>query len=441
MSNLVDELCKELRFERKVRYSYNFNSKQFPFFTKTTRAEFSDGFSPIVGILARNSFGLEINPVFDNHRESVLNQIEFDDKINNFEKVISDLFVPDSEIVRNGKLLLYIEQGENDKELIGKNEIGMFLNQLFDLENLTEWKNFLSQDKAKNLYEEIILDSLGDIPENKTTIRKFRIRRSAYYRELFQEDLSNLLKNKAYFMEHIDIFFSYYYFFYITQEIISFRSIDEVEGNTPLYYAYEKEKISGTRKCVTEGFNLVNAASLSLIIMNYLHDYVNMLIPSDQYFYLPEILCDNFYYHNDLKNNLNEFLKRYALKINKVKQNSDELKFNIYQLQEWLKEEISNEINTRYLKSIEEISKQGFTKPRGRLGKILNFSDDLILLFIAVIVGKQRTLINIVFEKLEDRGFYFDRITKREVVGMLERMDLLEKMSDSGDAQYVKPIL
>lgn len=45
------------------------------------------------------------------------------------------------------------------------------------------------------------------------------------------------------------------------------------------------------------------------------------------------------------------------------------------------------------------------------------------------------------FEEFENRGLLFDRESKKHIVELFEKMNLLEKRSDSGDAQYVKYIL
>ena len=45
------------------------------------------------------------------------------------------------------------------------------------------------------------------------------------------------------------------------------------------------------------------------------------------------------------------------------------------------------------------------------------------------------------FEEFEKRGLLFDRESKKKIIELFERMNLLEKRSDSGDAQYVKYVL
>ncbi|KAB7651332.1 DNA phosphorothioation-dependent restriction protein DptG, partial [Bacillus sp. B2-WWTP-C-10-Post-4] len=37
-------------------------------------------------------------------------------------------------------------------------------------------------------------------------------------------------------------------------------------------------------------------------------------------------------------------------------------------------------------------------------------------------------------------GIYFDRDSRKIIIGLYEKLNILEKKSDSGDAQYVKYI-
>ncbi len=50
-------------------------------------------------------------------------------------------------------------------------------------------------------------------------------------------------------------------------------------------------------------------------------------------------------------------------------------------------------------------------------------------------------IIRDVFVEFEKRGVFLDRYSKEEIVELYERMNILDKKSDSGEAKYVKPIL
>ena len=59
----------------------------------------------------------------------------------------------------------------------------------------------------------------------------------------------------------------------------------------------------------------------------------------------------------------------------------------------------------------------------------------------ALCVKDKKIRLNQLFEEYEKRGLFFDRYSKEEIIKLLTKLNLIDKKSDSGDAQYVKPIL
>ena len=59
-----------------------------------------------------------------------------------------------------------------------------------------------------------------------------------------------------------------------------------------------------------------------------------------------------------------------------------------------------------------------------------------------ICINNQKKLkLNELFKEFELRGLFFDRDSQTKIVQLYEKLNLLEKKSDSGDAQYVKSIL
>ena len=72
---------------------------------------------------------------------------------------------------------------------------------------------------------------------------------------------------------------------------------------------------------------------------------------------------------------------------------------------------------------------------------MLNIDKDLIYLITALCIKKDKIKLNDLFKEYERRGLFFDRHSKEEIVTLLNKWNLIDKKSDSGDAQYVKQIL
>ena len=87
------------------------------------------------------------------------------------------------------------------------------------------------------------------------------------------------------------------------------------------------------------------------------------------------------------------------------------------------------------------MAKKFFLKRRGSYGYILNLNRDILLIMTALCVKDKKIRLNQLFEEYEKRGLFFDRYSKEEIIKLLTKLNLIDKKSDSGDAQYVKPIL
>ena len=59
----------------------------------------------------------------------------------------------------------------------------------------------------------------------------------------------------------------------------------------------------------------------------------------------------------------------------------------------------------------------------------------------AICVKEEKITLKALFEEYNKRGVFLDKESKELVVKFLEKLNLIDKKSDSGDAQYVKSIL
>ena len=87
------------------------------------------------------------------------------------------------------------------------------------------------------------------------------------------------------------------------------------------------------------------------------------------------------------------------------------------------------------------LQKKYFIKKRGQYGNILNINKENLYLITALCIKDEKIKLNDLFKEYERRGLFFDRYSKEEIVTLLNKWNLIDKKSDSGDAQYVKQIL
>ena len=106
-----------------------------------------------------------------------------------------------------------------------------------------------------------------------------------------------------------------------------------------------------------------------------------------------------------------------------------------------VKEGISTDVAKKFGENIGDLGANQFLKTRGSYGQVFNIKHDFLLLLTAVSVKDKRIPLNDLFKELEKRGVAFDRYSKKEIISLFDDLNILDKKSDSGDAQYVKPIL
>ena len=67
--------------------------------------------------------------------------------------------------------------------------------------------------------------------------------------------------------------------------------------------------------------------------------------------------------------------------------------------------------------------------------------DRLIFITKLCLKDRNKVWLNDIFREMEYRGVFFDTQSKSAVAEFYNKLNLIEKKSDSGDAQYVKRIL
>ncbi|TFH85691.1 DNA phosphorothioation-dependent restriction protein DptG [Billgrantia azerbaijanica] len=80
-----------------------------------------------------------------------------------------------------------------------------------------------------------------------------------------------------------------------------------------------------------------------------------------------------------------------------------------------------------------------FIHARGRAGRVLVLSQDAVLLLTNLAVGEHRRLrMQELLHEFRARGVYFDKQSEQALIEFFERIGNVERMSDSGDAVYVR---
>lgn len=96
-------------------------------------------------------------------------------------------------------------------------------------------------------------------------------------------------------------------------------------------------------------------------------------------------------------------------------------------------------VNQNYVREMDKRVFGDFIQFRGRAGNILTLNQDQLLLLTNLAIGRNDKLRFFeLLREFQQRGFFFDNQSQQVLIEFFERMGNVERMSDSGEAVYVR---
>lgn len=448
VKNVVDNYIKE----NKIQFSIN-RARILPFNSRSYRVQYKNGFNGIIGEIFRIIEGCLIKEIdFEKRIVELIDdgKIELDDK-DTFISVIDEFnpqkiyanptsissikFFPlgERKFFTKSAELSEVQKERNRKEV----DIAEFIyfNILNENEDLNKFINKKSGEDVISKFYEVLF-----INEDKIINKKNRyIKYSKKYDDLIKDDLKFLLLNDRFFVKNIELFVSFYFFVYAINVI---NSIDINAPKDKLYWMLDSEKSSNSREAICNGWKQFNeSSSKKSWVNNLLLDILATLTDNDS-IKMNEFLTKD--YTSDIVEIINKFnniINNVDIKTENITNNFnavESLRRLLFYYYESTKKQGTESRNSLW---IEELGKKLFLKFRSKYGYVLNITDELLLMLVSVIVKKDKLKLNILFDELERRGVYLDNKSRKEVVRILDKQGILEKKSDSGDAQYVRRVI
>jgi DNA phosphorothioation-dependent restriction protein DptG len=437
-----------------LKHTINRKSKFLPFSTRgTERPKFNKGFKGILGGFTRNITSKKLVREVDIQTiiQETFKLVEVSDEDAPYFEQILRMYLQDrneSMKVFHPHVFLYLPFSDGPEKK-GEQEFAKFLSDILGQQDNT-FQNIFMNHPSNDLITKLVLGQLNGLEENIENNKYAN--KIPYISDTFKNDFLFLIKHEDYFKNHYELFLSYYYFFYISQLTLklSQKSKARFELNNEIYYTLDWETSSKNRKSYTYGYQMIKGAARNLLIDINCLEHLNFLIGRDSLSYLE--IKETFDALSEEKQNtfmmmLRDWVNEYRTHLSLSPVNNLDLEYfslvnSLYiSIEEAYEKPTLQGPRNRYALSIEEIGKKFFLKTRGSLGYMLNVSQDLLLLLTALSIKNERKSLKQVFVELEIRGMYFDRYSREEIVKLLDKLNVLDKKSDSGDAQYVKPIL
>lgn len=398
-------------------------------------------------------FSTEGNPL----SEYIASNVEFenDDDMYNFVRFINDFLFSQNDIKPVHPFLFnYLEADGKKNEFV---KFARFIKDTLIQDN-TNIKEIFMTKESEDVLTELILEKLDSLKERKEENIQYQPLIKSLVK-VYQDDILFLSKYKDYFLTSFSPITQFYSFMYVCQLIIKFDQFvgGDLEEVQPIYFALDWETINKRRKAASEldGFKLVKNKSVNLFPHVHTLSQLSHNVFNEDLYNKEQKLTVLTYkelfervqekgseFEHEFLKDLKEWIEEYrSLKKVKTIDDSEDIPSAFKVLFNCLKEGMNQDVSEKYGKSIEDLGVSHFLKSRGSLGQILNIKHDFLLLLTAVSVKDKRIPLNELFIEFEKRGVAFDRYSKKEIINLLDNLNIIDKKSDSGDSQYVKPIL
>lgn len=467
------ELLHETYFNRNGLI-YNAKYRQIIPFISNQITNFEYGFKPILGNITRmvlNKKDLRLENE-DEFCDRVISNIFENTEVNNeniFKKLLREYLLDDTDSLKIATPKFYL--GVSSKSFASDElNISHFIRDIFLLENNNEYsfKNFLSSFKSNNVLIDLIEKNI-DVEDTSPIKPKYYPVLNEII-ELFNKDFKFALEHEDWFLDNMELFFAYYYFYYVSSLILEiskeFNSLigDYSDFTDELFYLVDWEKINKNRSTIKyQGYDFLKDKAKYTYAQFSMIDQLNILIKGEKNndsFDDNALLIRDIYkfYDNDLEENSQKkfiyYLKKWIKDCRQHHQLEDiDLSDDLQNLLKILYESLNDKFYStnegsyrRFNDSLTNLVEKFFAKSRGHYGYVFNMNKKLILMITALSINKNelnsdKIKIEHLFKEYELRGIYLDNASKEEVKQFLEKLNLIDKKSDSGDAQYVRSIL
>lgn len=386
--------------------------------------------------------------------ENVLDQIgdfEGENSTETLRDIVEKIFIDKESLVNfDIKTINYITSTKPDEK------IANFLYSIFINEELNELVSQQYNDGVDNVLYKLVLNALPKLEEKQYSIKDYNCY-LPFIKDLFIKDFKFLIEDEDLYKNSLRRFVEYYYMFYLSQLSIKLDSFEKADINKPetIYYTLDWESTSRNRTAHKFGWNVLKNNVNDLFSHAITLELLNHNELEGQYNYVELLNLFDLENEKDIANQINEVYKLYRENMKSVnwkdfkgrEEESENIAFNkVYKLFDAVKYQFNKSSRSRaneaYSNWYRRFVYENFAKRRGPLGYNLNLKEEDIILMTKICINhNSRLKLSVLFDEFEKRGMFFDRNSQIEIIELYERLNLLEKKSDSGDAQYVRSVL
>lgn len=369
-----------------------------------------------------------------------------------FKDIIRSMFIDNNRLVDfDIRTINYIASTASD------DKISSFLYSVLFDESIKEDVSKHYDREVENILYKLVLKALPELKYEKKKIGEYKCY-LPFVKEQFIKDFKFIISKEDLYKDSLKRLLEYYYMFYVSQLVMKldeFENADLTKANK-LYYTLDWERTSKTRTAYQFGWEKIKNSTASLFSHAVVLEMLNHNEIEEQLGYKDLAELFKNISEDTFSDQIEELIEAYKGQLQDIKwenfkyaDKETEIKgfssvhklFNVVRYQ-FENSSSRSRANEAYRNWFVRFVQKNFAKRRGQLGYNLNITEDDIILMTKICINNNEKLkLNTLFEEFELRGLFFDRDSKLKIIQLYEKLNLLEKKSDSGDAQYVKSVL
>lgn len=412
----------------------------------------------VVSGFFREALNKKTEPIeFEDLCTEILDEVEVDkDDLDYFKDMIQSIFFDGNNFIATNIGLYPYQLTTNNKS---SDNLAHFLFSVFGV-NQNDCKVIeKAKDKYKfNVLEEMVIKTIESKKVTEAEEKQAYFTVKTDIQERFRKDFYFMLDSGMTSLEDIANLFAIYYFYYVSQTciILDHYCSGERVGEVNFYYALDWEKVSKNRKCCIEGWDKLQDSINHMFSHAITLEILNQTMSDEMvdYISLGELAKESDEVDQKIAAQIAMAESTYCSYVGDYKgfetipyqQGINETERNIRHLYRCVETQFLStdrkRANQFYNEKFSDFCKNRWVKNRKKSGLVLNLTErDIIFLTKVCLRNEEKIRLNDLYKEYEYRGIYLDSTSKEYLQEFFTKLNLIDKKSDSGDAQYVKRIL
>ena len=321
-----------------------------------------------------------------------------------------------------------------------------------------ELQNF-GRSEMPNLFSKILKEALTPLGGSSDESKERDYIVLPYIKKSFEEDLGWMLKQEeSVKVKYLHLLLHFYVCYAVTQAIVRITAKDKQNEGVPapFYFILNSERASVNHDAVVRGwsFQIPKSSLDKLYGKSQALDILNSVLGSNIGFYnnIYEKLNETDF--EDNRELCNELLSKYQEEKREVfnrrtseSGSIEEIKIDVHSYNEFIStlEHLCTGLQSpsyisRMRKKVIDLLSVRFLQSR-RGNYVLVLDNEMLTFLVALFTKSKKTKLEDMYKLFNSYGIYFNRGSRLAIEEYLLKLNLLDRKSDSGEAQYVTVIL